>query len=183
MPHSQIAKQMSVLNQDFAQIGISWTLALTDRVIDANWYNNVAPGSAVEAQMKNALLKGGPAALNVYSIGVLTWSNRILKGSTGGRPLGYATFPDEYRSNPRNDGIVLETLTHEAGHWVGLYHTFQGGCFPPGDYVEDTPYEASPASGCPEDNFVDYNDDACLTTFTPGQGRRAFEQLRYYRGV
>ncbi|KAF8063183.1 metalloprotease [Lyophyllum atratum] len=204
IPDSQIEEQIAVLNDDYANTGATWSLAGTTRTVNTDWFNKVGPGSSQERAMKNALRQGGPADLNVYSVG--------FKSGAGAGLLGYATFPSDYSSAPKNDGVVIlfstvpggtsspydlgRTLTHEAGHWVGLFHTFQGGC-KGGDSVSDTPPEASPAFGCPRgrdscladagldpiENYMDYSDDACMTNFTPGQIVRLKSQLSTYRGV
>lgn len=129
----------------------------------------------------------------------------------GGGLLGYATFPSSLGSAPQLDGIVLSgeyfgrggcglspfdlgrTATHEAGHWLGLYHTFESGCAgndaatcaSAGDRVCDTPPTSSANFGCPgvqntctetpvdhndqTHNYMDYGDDRCIVMFTDGQ--------------
>ncbi|KAF9452927.1 zincin [Macrolepiota fuliginosa MF-IS2] len=204
VPDDQISAQMDVLNQDYTGTGISWNHANTSRIISSEWFARVGPGSPEEQLLKTNFRKGNASALNVYTVG--------FQSGNGTGLLGYATFPFDYQSQPALDGVVMlhssvpggsaapynggRTLTHEAGHWVGLYHTFQGGCTGVGDSVDDTPAEESPAFGCPAErdtcdrqgtdpinNFMDYTDDSCMTNFTPGQAARLQAQLHTYRGV
>ena len=199
---TQIQNQINVLNSAFASTGFSFNLVSTDTTANNTWYT-AGPGTTAQTQMKNALRVGGKADLNIYC-------NNI-----GGGILGYATFPSSYNSNPKDDGVVLlnaslpggtaapynlgDTGTHEVGHWVGLFHTFQGGCSrnatSGGDAVSDTPAEQSPAYGCPTGrdtcrniagldpitNFMDYVDDSCMNNFTTGQTTRMNAQCTTFR--
>lgn len=202
---AQITTQMNVLNDAFKNAGWEFELAGTDRTTNASWFY-MPYGSDAEIDAKTALRKGGIGDLNIYVC------------NPGYQILGYAYFPAQYVLNPKLDGVVLlysslpggstqfynlgDTLTHEVGHWFGLYHTFQGGCGRNdkiGDKVEDTPAEKGPAYGCPAlrdtcegklskpvevdpiHNFMGYTYDACMFEFTPGQAKRMKKQFLIYR--
>jgi len=196
---NQINAQMSVLSGAFAATPYMFNLVGTTESDNASWYT-AGPDTAAEQQMKAELRKGGAGTLNIYS------------SSPGGGLLGWATFPGWYADAPFDDGVVIlnetmpggtaspynlgDTLVHEVGHWLGLYHTFQGGCSGSGDFVADTPAERSPAYGCPVGrdsckgkargldpitNFMDYTDDSCMFEFSEGQVVRAWEQSDTFR--
>jgi hypothetical protein len=197
----QIREQIDVLNDANAAWGWSFRLVATDRTTNAEWYT-AGPGSPGEREMKAALRRGTADDLNIYS------------SNPGGGLLGWATFPSDYSHAPLQDGVVIlfsslprgsaapynlgDTATHEVGHWMGLYHTFQGGCSDSkGDLVSDTPAERSPAFGCPTgrdscdarrfpgrdpiENFMDYTDDACMDRFSAGQDDRMDAMFATYR--
>jgi hypothetical protein len=199
VPLSQINDQIEVLNDAFNVWGWSFQLVSVDRTTNATWYT-MGPGSSAERQAKAALRQGTADDLNLYT------------ANPGGGYLGWATFPWDYSRSPADDGVVVlfsslpggtaepynegDTATHEAGHWMGLYHTFQGGCNERrGDFVSDTAAERDPAFGCPTGrdscrrqagldpihNFMDYTDDACMFEFTPGQDERMDSMFTNYR--
>jgi hypothetical protein len=194
--NAQITNQIAVLNAAYAPVNLTFRLVSTDRTNNNTWYTGCAGGS--ERAMKNALHQGGARALNLY----------LCEPSYG--ILGYSTFPWDYAASPAMDGVVIldsslpggtaapynlgDTATHEIGHWLGLYHTFQGGCASPGDRVSDTPPERSSAASCnlardtcagggadPVQNFMDYTDDACLDRFSLGQQLRIQQMAALYR--
>lgn len=135
----------------------------------------------------------------------------------GGTTLGYAHFP--WMSTGSHNGIVVRhdrigsigtglatgdsgrTCTHEIGHWLGLFHTFQDGCTGTGDGCADTPPVASaftnascPANGnsCTNDkpdmpdlweDYMDYSAGACMAMFTANQKTLMQNAIANYRSV
>jgi hypothetical protein len=139
---SLVPRQIAVLNNAYQSAGVKFDLVQTNVVVNDAWYN-VGFNSKEEREMKNALRQGGADTLNIYT------------ANLGGGLLGWATFPKSYNSQPADDGVIVldqslpggdaefpnstepdgvlnynigDTGTHEVGHWLGLYHTFQGGC-------------------------------------------------------
>ncbi|MEV0647692.1 zinc metalloprotease [Phytomonospora sp. NPDC050363] len=197
----RIDDQIDVLNEAYAgEVGGAETpfrfqLIRTTRTADDDWFK-VEQDSSAEREMKSELHRGGMGTLNIYS------------ASVPAGLLGWATFPSDQEGD--QDGVILlnrslpgggaapynegDTATHEVGHWLGLYHTFQGGCRGDGDYVDDTPAEAEPRFDCasrdscpgkpggdPFHNYMDYGTDECMTEFTEGQSDRMIDFWFAYR--
>jgi hypothetical protein len=102
--------------------------------------------------------------------------------------------------NPATDAIALyhadigdgtRLLTHEAGHWFGLWHITEGECGIENDGIADTPRQSSFTNGCPNSkmecnnscffqNYMDYSN--CRVAFTAGQAVRIREVFFRFRG-
>jgi hypothetical protein len=206
---AQIQAQIAELNQDYAgqdqdghsgstsdstaaaNTGARFYLAGTDAFYNDQWHRD-RQSTTYRAQTR----QGGKKSLNIWLVDF--------------GYLGIATFPWDYARNPSIDGIRVQwdslpggdianynqgkTASHEAGHWLGLYHTFQGGCTSTNDEVADTPAQQSASAGCPEGrdscslpgfdpihNYMDYSYDQCYDEFTPGQSSRIHDNWVAYR--
>ena len=174
----QISRQIAVLNGDYSGIGFPSTLIGIHRYKNTAWHHD-----RQSAHYRAVTRRGGANALNIWLVDF--------------QYLGIATFPWDYAKKRRIDGIRVHydslpggnianynlggTATHEAGHWFGLFHTFQGGCTQLNDQVDDTPAQASPTSGCPAgrdscptsgmDPIHNYMDYSCRQAATPSSPR------------
>jgi hypothetical protein len=198
----QIRRQIAVLNASYggstggADTGFQFSLLSIDRTTNASWFKL---NSGKERKVKTALKVGGPETLNIYS------------ADLGNSLLGWAYLAQDADSVGVLDGVIVhykslpgggwgpdysggDTATHEVGHWLDLLHTFQGGCNGDGDFIDDTPAEASPAYECPEGrdtcaaagldpitNFMDYTFDSCMFRFTSDQTARMQAAWQAYR--
>jgi hypothetical protein len=199
-----LREQVTVLDTGFGgreggvDTGFDFSYAGVDYTDNSTWFSDLDPGTPVERAAKAATHTGDARTLNVWT-------------TDGPSYLGFATFPSWYKRSSQLDGVVLDyksfpggvygsdfslgkTATHEVGHWLGLLHTFQGGCNAKGDYVDDTPAELTPTSGCPAGkdtcsapgddpvhNYMDYSFDSCYNQFTAGQSKRMVDQWSFFR--
>jgi hypothetical protein len=216
MPDSRVTSQIEILNEDFQalagtngapgnDIQIEFYLATEDpngnptngitRSTNTTWYND---GGAYY----NTLAWDTNRYLNIYTnsaSGALGYVPDLPQGGIAGSNADrvvilHSTFGRNAPFAPFNLG---RTVTHEVGHYLGLYHTFDNGCgtsscYTTGDRICDTNAESSPTFGCPNSrsscggpapfhNYMDYSDDICMNQFTVEQNNRMRCSLLTYR--
>ena len=153
---AQIAQQIAVLNQTYGgadvngagrNTGVAFRLAGTDRIVNDAWHQRPAEHDSTARRPARAARTRSTSGWSTST----TSASRPSRGTTRTQPeidgirVQYSSLPGGSATNYN----LGETATHEAGHWLGLYHTFQGGCADPGDSVSDTPAQASPSHGLP----------------------------------
>jgi len=210
LPDSRVQSQIQILNEDFQAIPgsngapgtnsrIEFALATRDpsgnstsgimRYTNNQWFNDSVAYEPIISWDTNRYL-------NFYTVdlggGLLGYANIPQIGGVGGPFDGVHISYQFFGANAAEIPFHLgRTTTHEVGHYLGLYHTFEGGCsgnnspgcYSTGDVICDTTQESQPTFGCPGAlnscgapapfrNYMDYSDDNCMNNFTQEQIRR-----------
>ncbi|MEM6785672.1 MAG: M43 family zinc metalloprotease [Bacteroidota bacterium] len=210
VPMSVISEQMRILNDgpfDHPSVSFSFKLIGVTETAKSSWFNVCVAGT-IEGQMKTKLAIDPARVLNVYvSDATETQGWAFLPGVHDEDSIQNWVFVDTYtlpdipgQLQYRSQG---ETTVHEIGHYLGLRHTYFGGCASPGDSVDDTPYQAvsnkpddtlTDAQNCdlskdtcplpgtdPITNYMDLSADFCRSTFTTGQFARMEHEVDLHR--
>mmetsp|Transcript_14151 Transcript_14151/g.42717 ORF Transcript_14151/g.42717 Transcript_14151/m.42717 type:complete len:345 (-) Transcript_14151:597-1631(-) len=221
-----VRRSIAILNKSYAggyagskkvNTRFKFSLKGITRTVNPNYfYSTVQSASDVEMR---AVLRHKPSnrrELNIFSTygdsisradgwaSFPWWTTSASGQAYDGVTVSYLTVPGSANNYPYGISTQGKVLTHEVGHWLGLSHTFEGGCtITGGDFVTDTVPEAQPARGCPTflrtckgsalvkrygknyqdpyNNFMDYSSGRCLKVFTKGQATRMRSAWRRYR--
>ena len=228
-PDSLVRTQIDVLNEDFLALPgtpgapgkdtrIRFKLATVDpdgnptpgwtRTTNEFWFNDVP--DPLLGNYYEELSWDTHRYLNIYTLSPL---------APGGLILGYTYLPQDGVVGDPEDGVrclwnafgrpsgnapydLGRTVTHEVGHWAGLWHPFDNtntcdtaappSCYTAGDCICDTWPDDASHGGCDETdqscgvtapihNYMEYTNDACMWEFTPEQARRMVCSLKHYR--
>lgn len=233
IPDTQVFAAIEHLNQAFAHEGyyadqgtgantqIQFCLARRspDGQLTSGITRTVSPLTELvketEDQALKDLIRWDPTQyVNVWVV------SAISSQSSGAGVAGYAYLASAH--GQPYDGLVCEAaffgtdpaqdavFIHEIGHYLNLYHTFQGGCpngncQTDGDRVCDTPPDQATHTNCvynscttdtddatannpfgndvndPTENFMDYSPFQCYRNFTDGQGERMRSAIEQFR--
>lgn len=215
-----VQSQIAVLNEDFralagtpGQNGVDTRIQFFLATVDPQGN----PTTGIRRHTNNTWFQDAGSYWNSIAWPTQRYLNIYTNNCGNGSILGYV--PDLPQSgavlNTNADRVVIlysvfgrpglsgapfnqgRTCTHEVGHYLGLFHTFENGCgsaacYQSGDRICDTNAEANPRFGCPTSavscgtpdpvrNYMDYTDDSCMTNFTQEQARRMRCTLQHYR--
>lgn len=201
MKVSDLYGAIGILNADFAPICLSFRICRIDTIENYKYdlLHSVQEGGEIKA------IYNVPNMINMYLVQEVT-----------DRGASYAPLPPKVDST---DFIVIQkkdlkstkTVTHEMGHYMGLYHTFEtsfgierndgSNCAVAGDLLCDTPPDGDPlnidkvtceykdSSKDPAGNFLtpiignimSYHPATCKCPFTIMQLNRMTEMYLKYR--
>lgn len=206
-----ITDQMRVLNETYAPHGIQFAVADVSHSVNDSW--------TTQARIRDkalALRRGGYDDLNLYlDTGLMTSAGSATglcsfpvadPAGTGVNGTSWLVWDGCFVSPgtmPGGPGVPWDagdnkgkTATHEVGHWLGLFHVFDGfDCAGEGDLIDDTPATSVATVGCPvrQDscpdqpgldpvhNYMDYASHDCITEFTPLQEERMYRSFNTLR--
>ena len=197
IPDSQIEAAVEVLNFQYNDaFNFYFTLDRITRHENDDWfvfeYSENSNQGSDEQQMRSQTVTDPVHYYNVWSIQTEAQDGWIV--------LGWNYFPFNSSEDSYWQGTTINytailggTLEHEAGHYFGLFHTFQGNCTVTNDQVDDTPamhydgiYNCDiDQDTCPDlegndpvTNIMNYSD--CGFDFTPGQAERGYSVTENY---